>query len=102
MELDAFGAHLRDAAIDDVFLELEIGNAVAQQAADTRVLLEHGDAMTGARELLRAGEARRTRADHGDALAGAVRGDQRLDPAFVPAALDDRILDRLDRHRLRR
>ena len=100
MELDALGPHLPDAAIDDVLLELEVGNAVAQQAADARRLLEHGDVVAGAGELLRAGEAGGAGADHGDALAGAARGDLRLDPALGPAALDDSVLDRLDRHRL--
>ena len=102
MELDALGAHLRDAAVDGEFLELEVGNAVAQQAADARRLLEHRDGVAGARQLLRAGEPGGARADDGDALAAVMRGDLRLDPAFGPAALDDRVLDRLDRHRLRR
>ena len=87
MELDAFGAHLADAAIDDRLLQLEIGDAVTQQTADARRLLEYRDIMADARQLLRAGQARRARSDDGELLAGARRGDQRLDPAFVPAAL---------------
>src|SRR5579872_7522940 len=100
MELDTFGAHLRDAAVDGVFLELEIGNAVAQEPADPRRLLENGDIMAGPRELLRAGQARRPRADDRDAPVGAARGDLRLDPAFLPAALDNGVLDGLDGDRL--
>ncbi len=56
--------------------------------------------MAGARQLLRAGEAGGTRAHHRDALAAVMGGDERLDPAFGPALLDDGVLDRLDRHRL--
>ena len=40
-ELDALGRHLLHAAVDQVLLHLEVGNAVAQQAADAIVLLEH-------------------------------------------------------------
>src|SRR5687767_1452137 len=71
-ELDAFLAHLLQAPVDDALFQLEIGNAVAQQAADAVALFEHGDLVAGARKLLGAGEARRTRADHGDFLAALV------------------------------
>ena len=33
-ELHALGGHLFEAAVDDVLLQLEFGNAVAQQSAD--------------------------------------------------------------------
>ena len=33
-ELHALGGHLLEAAVDDVFLQLELGNTVAKQAAD--------------------------------------------------------------------
>ena len=36
----AFGAHLLDARVDDALLHLEVGDAVAQQAADAVVALE--------------------------------------------------------------
>ena len=38
LEDDALGLHLLDAAIDDVLFQLEVGNAVAEQAADAVVL----------------------------------------------------------------
>jgi hypothetical protein len=50
----AFGLHLLDAAVDVVLLHLEVGDAVAQQAADAVVLLEQRHVVAGARELLRA------------------------------------------------
>ena len=99
MERDALRLHLFDAALDVALLHLEVGNAVAQQAAGMRVLLVDMHLMAGARELLRAGEARRPGADHGDALAGLDLGRLRLDPALLPGAVDDRAFDRLDRHR---
>ena len=59
MERDAFALHLRDAAVDDPLLHLEVGDAVAQQAARLGELLVDVHVVAGARELLRAGEARR-------------------------------------------
>ena len=70
MEGHALGFHLRDAAVDEVLLHLEVGNAVAQQAAGLGDLLVDMDVVAGARELLRAGQAGRARADDGDLLAG--------------------------------
>ena len=95
-EGDALGAHLLETAIDDVLFELEVGNAVAQQAADAVVLFVDGDGVAGATELLRGGKTGGTAADDGDALAGVVLGRLGMDPAFVPCALDDAALDELD------
>ncbi|OIQ88657.1 hypothetical protein GALL_294800 [mine drainage metagenome] len=98
-EAHAFGLHLRDAAVDVVLLHLEVGNAVAQQAADAVVLLEHGHVMPGARQLLRGRQAGRAGTHHGDALAGLVGRRLRHDPTHLPALVDDGVLDRLDAHR---
>src|SRR5207302_4092330 len=50
--------------------------------------------------LLRGAQPGGTAADHGDALAGAVRRRLRLHPALVPGAVDDRDLDLLDGDRV--
>ncbi len=81
-------------------LHLELGDAVAQQPADAVGALEHHDVVTGARELLRGREARRSGADDGDALARLHVGDLRRDPPFGPRAVDDLDLDLLDRDRV--
>src|SRR5690606_9364797 len=99
-ESNALSFHLHRAAVDQMLFHLEVGNSVTEQAADAVGLLEHGDGMAGASQLLRAGEAGRSRADDGDSLASLARRDLRLDPAFLPAAVDDRALDRLDGDRL--
>jgi hypothetical protein len=57
--------------------------------------------VAGARELLRARQARRARADDRDPLPGLLPGRRRLrrDPAAAPRALGQLLLDVLDRHR---
>jgi len=97
-EDDAFGFHLLHPLIDMDLLHLEVGDAIAQQAAHTVGLLEDGDGVTGARQLLGAGEAGRARTDDGHPLAGAARRGLGRDPAFLPALVDDLAFDRLDRH----
>ena len=69
-ELRALGAHLLEPAVEVALLHLELGDAVAQQAADAVGPLVDRDGVTGARELLRDGEAGRAGADDGDRLAG--------------------------------
>ena len=88
-EGDAFSAHLLDAAIEDPLFELEIGNAVAQEPADAVVLFVHSDRVAGAAQLLRGGQAGGTAADYSNTLAGVVLGRLGMNPAFLPAALDD-------------
>ena len=97
---DALGLHLRDAAVDVMLFHLEIGNAVAQQPAGLGPALEQMHVMTGARELLCAGHARRAGTNHRDLLAGLVGRDFRLDPAIVPGAIDDGAFDGLDGDRI--
>ena len=88
------------AAIDVMLLHLEIGNAVAQQPAGFGVLLEHMHIVPGARELLRAGKPRRSRADNRDHLSRAHRRRLGLDPALRIGAIGDRAFDGLDGDRV--
>ena len=74
VEGDALGLHLRDAAVDVMLLHLEVGNAVAQQAAGLGVFLVDVHVVAGARELLRAGHAGRARADDRDASCRSCTG----------------------------
>src|SRR5512145_977581 len=97
-ELHALRAHLLQAPVDDGLLQLEVRDAVAQQAADAVGLLEHCDVVAGARQLLRARQPGAAGPDDRHLLAGLVRGGLRLDPAFFPGFVDDRVLDRLDAH----
>ena len=71
-----------EAAVEDPLLQLELGNAVAQQAADAIGALEHRDPVAGAVQLLGGGQAGRAGADDGDALAGARRRRPRRRPSL--------------------
>src|SRR5215469_11405114 len=68
-KLDSLGAHLLDAAIDVMFLELEIRDAVAKQPADAVRFLEEHNVVAGSGQLLRASHPRRTRSDDCNAFA---------------------------------
>ena len=55
-ELHALGLQLAHAPIDQRLVQLEVGDAVAQQPADAVILLEHGDRMAGTCQLLGTGQ----------------------------------------------
>ena len=96
-EDDALGLHLLEPAVEEPLFHLEVGDAVAEQAADAVGALEDGDRVAGAGKLLGAGQARRAGADDRHRLAGLDLGRLRDDPAFVPGPVDDAGLDLLDR-----
>ena len=84
-KLHALGLHLLQAAIDDVLLQLEVRDAVAQQAADAVGFFIHGDGVSGAAQLLRRGKTRRTGADHGNLFAASFPGGSgRIQPSSHP------------------
>src|SRR5260370_11978294 len=96
METHALGLHLRDTAGNKMLLHLEIRDAVTQQSARLRELFINMDIMAGARELLGAGKARRTRPHHRDSLAGLARWRLGLNPALLESAIHDGAFDGLD------
>ena len=96
MEGHAFRFHLLHAAVDDPLLHLEVGDAVAQQAAGLGVLLVDVHVMAGARQLLGGGETGRTGADDRDPLAGLLLRRLGRDPVFLEGAIGDGALDGLD------
>ena len=65
-----FFLHLGEPAVEHRLLELELGDPVAEQAADALGALEDDDLVPGPGELLGGGEPGRARADDGDPLAG--------------------------------
>ncbi len=83
LEPHALPRHLLQAAVDDPLLELEIGNAIAQQAADAVVLLEEHRLVAGPIDLLGGGQAGGAGADDRHPLARPRGGQDGLDPAFL-------------------
>ena len=100
MERYALRLHLIDAAIDEMLLHFEVGDAVAHQPAGLGVLLEHMHVVPRPRELLCAGEPGGSGSDDRDGLAGLPRRGLGPDPPFLERLVDDRAFDRLDRHRI--
>src|SRR5215472_13620402 len=99
-DLEPFGFHLLDAAIDDPLFKLEIGNTVGEQSADAIRSLVQRHRMAGAGELLRARQSRRPRSNHRDALARFAPRRHRRDPFLGPRVIDDVLLDQFDRDRI--
>ena len=99
-KLHAFRLHLRHAQIDVVLFHLEVGNAVTQQAANTIAFFKHDDLVSGAAQLLCAGQPCGTGSDDGDAFAGFTLGRLRYNPTHLPALVDDGVFDGLDSHRI--
>ena len=95
-DLQTFGDQLLDTAVDMGLVQLEVRNAVAQQAADLVVLLEQRHVVTGTHQLLGGCQTRRASPHHGHLLARQMGRQLRLDPALFPGAVDDGVLDGLD------
>ena len=89
-------AHLLDAAVEDVFFQLEVGNPIAHQPADAVALLIHRHPVAGAAQLLRRRQSCRAASHHRHAAAGVVFGRLGLDPSLLPCAVHNAALDQLD------
>src|SRR5262249_10535858 len=96
-EFDPFGGHEIDAALDDALVELHVGNAVHEQAADSVGALEDRDLVASAIELRGTGQSRGAGADHGDLLASPLGGRLGNNPALLEGLIDDGTLNALDR-----
>ena len=96
-DLDPLGGELLHAALDGGLLDLELRHAEANEPAGGLVALEQHDGVPGAAQLLRRGHAGGAGADDGDAHAGLDGRRLRPDPTLGPRAVDDRVLDLLDR-----
>ncbi len=96
LELDAAVREPLDAALHDILLELEVRDAVDEQAAGAVVAVEYRDLVALQTKLLRAGEPCGPCADHGHMLRTFAPRFQRLHPAFVPGGVAQELLDRAD------
>ena len=71
-ERHAFRFQNREPAVQDPLLHLELGDAVAQQPADSIGFLEHGHRMSHAIELVGRGQPGGTGPDNRDLLSGPM------------------------------
>ncbi len=99
-EADPLGHQLGQTAVEHSLLHLELGDAVAQEAAGLLGPLEHHHLVAGPSQLLRTGQAGRARAHDGHFLAGPFPGQLAGHPALGPGSLGDLVLDPFDGHRL--
>jgi hypothetical protein len=95
----ALGAHLRKTAVQNTFVQAEVGDTVTQQPADAVGLLEHLDSVAGTAHLLSASETRRTGAHNGDMTARLREPTHGPDPPRLPGMLRYGQLDILDADR---
>ena len=96
LEEDTLFPQQIEAAPHHPLLQLEIGNSIGQQPPDAVGSFEHGDPVAHLVQLVRAGQAGRTRTHHGHLFPGPNGGRRRLDPAFTEGMLDDADFDLLD------
>ena len=94
-DVDAERVQLFAVAVNGRGRQTEIGDAIAQHAADLLHALEHGNAVALLRELDRDHDARRTRADHGDIVPVVrfAREDELVEVGVRDVVFDARNLD---------
>ena len=96
LEGHALLEHLLYTPVNHPFFKLEIGNAVAQDAARAVGPLEHDDRMAHTPQLLRRREAGRAGPDDGDLFSGFEARGPRLHPPLLESVLYDGAFDLLD------
>ena len=89
LEFYAFLLQQLDAAVDDGFVEFEVGDSVAEQSAGGFVLLEDSNLIAHEVQVVGSSEASRTGADDGHLLAVALDIGMRLDESFLEGHLCD-------------
>ena len=89
--------HLFDTPQNQFLVQLHVGDAVHEQAADAVGALENGDQMPGAVALGGGTQTSGTGTDHGHFFPGARMGRFCFDPAFVPSLVNDGAFYVMDR-----
>jgi hypothetical protein len=94
--LDALGGHEVNTALNDILVELHIGDTVHEQTTNTVRALVDSHLVTSLVELVGSGKTSRSGTDDGDSLTRAPLGRSRDHPAHLEATVDDCALNGLD------
>ena len=94
--LDALSGHEVNTALDDVLVELHVGDTVHEKTTDAVRALVDGDLVASLVELVGSGETSRTGTNDGNGLARAPLRRSRDHPAHLEATVDDGTLNGLD------
>jgi hypothetical protein len=94
--LDALSSHEVNTTLNDVLVELHVGDTVHEQTTNTVGTLVYGDFVTSLVELIGGSETCGTGANNGDSLTRTPLGRSRDHPAHFEATVDDGTLDGLD------
>ena len=95
----AFLFHQLQSAVNDLFLQLHVRNAVAEKSSDTVVSLKYGYAVATAVQLLCGCQSGRTTSYYRHFLSGTDLRSLWLYPAHLVSMFDDRALIFLCRYR---
>ena len=89
LKVNTFLLHEIQAPVQNPFFELEVRNPVSEQTADPVGTLVNSHRVTGAVQLLGAGQTGRPRPDDGNLFAGSCRRRFGFDPTLLKGVLDD-------------
>ena len=96
-EFNALSCHQVETALNDLLVELHIGDAVHQQATNAIRSFQHLDAVARFVELIGSCQARRSGTDDHHFLACPAGGWFWLDPSFGKATVNNGVFNVLDR-----
>ena len=94
--LDTLSGHEVDTTLDDVLVELHVGDAVHEKTTNAVRTFVDSHLVAGLVQLVGSSEASGTRTNDGDGLARAPLGRSRDHPAHLEATVDNGTLDGLD------
>mmetsp|Transcript_12007 Transcript_12007/g.27727 ORF Transcript_12007/g.27727 Transcript_12007/m.27727 type:complete len:627 (+) Transcript_12007:1625-3505(+) len=97
-EVDSFRLHNLQPPLHNSLVQLHVGNSKHEESSRLGVPLEHSDLVAHLVQLVRSRQTRWTRSDDGNSESSSILGDPGLDPSFLETAVDDGILNVLDRH----
>ena len=95
-KLDSLRPHLIETPVQNPLFQLEFRDSIAKETAGTVGFLKDGDAVPGARELLRGCQAGGSGTDNGDAPASVLARGFGSDPTLLEGVLNDAFFNELN------